>query len=108
MGGSNKNSRVIQGCPARVDLVLQAWNGRAGQRRGTGDMRSSGGSAARKRIYSIGTVRGRSYACARGANIRFYAAASIDISRTATGKGSIFISAGNQGAGRVRCRIKRW
>ena len=45
LGGSDMNSRVIQGCPARVDLVLQARNGRPEQRHGAGDMRSCHGGA---------------------------------------------------------------
>ena len=45
LGGSDMNSRVIQGCPARVDLVLQARNGRPEQRHGASDMRSCHGGA---------------------------------------------------------------
>ena len=88
------NSRVIQGCPARVDLVLQTRNGRPEQRHGAGNMRSCHGGAVGKRIGIIGGVTGRTRVSARSADIRFYAAATIDSSRTAAAKGSNGIGAG--------------
>ncbi len=102
------NSCVIQGCPARVDLVLQARNGRPEQRHGASDMRSCHGGAVGKRIGIIGAITGGTRASARSGDIRFYPAASIDSSRTAATKGSNGIGAGVQCPDRVRCRIERW
>src|SRR5262249_6037190 len=92
-GGGDMNSRVIQGCPAWVDLVLQTRNGRPEQRNRASNMRSCHGSAGAKRICVIGTVTGRTRVSARSSDVRFYPAASIDSNGTAAAKGSNAIGA---------------
>ena len=88
------NSGVIQGRPARVDLVLQARNSRPEECHGAGNMRSSHGSAAGNRICIIGTVTGRPRVCTRSADIRFHPAASIDSNGAAAAKESNAVGAG--------------
>src|SRR6266542_534292 len=106
-GGSNMDGRVIQGCPARINLVLQARNSRPEQSHRARDMRSCHGCAIGKAITTITRVPSRTRASARSSDIRFYPPASIDSNRTAAAKESNGISAGVQGPDRVRCRIER-
>src|SRR5262249_10902728 len=94
LGGRDVNSRVIQGRPAWVDLILQARIGRPKQSHGTRDMRSCHGRAVGKRISVIGGITRGTRASARSSDIRFCPAASIDSSRTAATKESNGIGAG--------------
>ncbi len=88
LGWRDKMSRVIQGRPTRIDLVLQLGMGRPEQGHCAGDMRSRHGRAAGKGIGGIGRVTGRASVCARSSDIRFYPVAAIDSDRTAAAKGS--------------------
>src|SRR5207253_3552355 len=71
-------------------------------------MRSSHGRAAKKCVRIIGGVSAGASRVARGGDIGFYPAASIDCDRAAAAKGSDVVGTGVQRANGVGSRIQGW
>ena len=85
-GGSDMNSRVIQGIATRSNLMPHAWQRAPQQGHGPGDVRSGHGGAAGNRICVVSGVGARARACARSTDIRLYPVALIDRYRSAAAK----------------------
>jgi hypothetical protein len=98
--------RVVQRVATGRKLVAQTRNGIPQQGHGSGDMWSSHGRAAGRRIIIIAAVGGRASARARCSDIRLDPVALIGGNRAAAAKGSNGIRASVQGSCRVGCGVK--
>jgi hypothetical protein len=97
--------RVIQRIAALRQLMSQTWHCIPQQGHGSGDMWSSHGRAAGRRIIIIAAVGGRASVSARCSDIRLDPVALIGGNRAAAAKGSNGISASVQGSCRVGCGV---
>ena len=100
------HSRVVQRVATGRKLVAQIRNGIPQQGHGSGNMRSSHGRAAGRRIIIIAAVGGRASVSPRCTEIRLDPVALIGGNRASAAKGSNGIRAGIQGSCRVGCGVK--